>query len=195
MPSSVTRLTALDHDRLSRLLRRTCSPGPSQQRWRDELVHLARAHLDAEDQALAGVHRDGERSAVTASGVDDGVRVRLDDLLDRVAGLSLADAELSDLCDDLGSALTEHARLLHERVLAPLEQSLPRKELRRLGGAYGELRDRALRDYGEAEPPPRRLDLSRAELYELAKKAGIEGRSSMSRRDLIERLLQREQAR
>jgi hypothetical protein len=34
--------------------------------------------------------------------------------------------------------------------------------------------------------------VSRAELYELAKRAGIEGRSSMSRRDLIHELQRRQ---
>jgi hypothetical protein len=70
---------------------------------------------------------------------------------------------------------------------------LPRKQMRELGGRYADVRDEALRDEGADEPPPRRLDVSRAELYELAKRAGIEGRSSMSRRDLINELQRRQQ--
>jgi hypothetical protein len=68
-----------------------------------------------------------------------------------------------------------------------------RKEVRRLGGLYADRRDQVLHEEGEADPPPRRLDLSRAELYELAKKAGIAGRSAMSRKDLIAELQRRQQ--
>ena len=52
MPSSITRLTSLDHQRLLRLLRRAVTEGPSQERWRDELVRLLAAHRVAEDRTL-----------------------------------------------------------------------------------------------------------------------------------------------
>ena len=66
-----------------------------------------------------------------------------------------------------------------------------RKEIRLLGGEYESRRDDHLLRLGADEPPPRRLDLSRAELYELARRHGIEGRSAMSRRDLIAELQRR----
>lgn len=182
MPSSINRLVAQDHERLDRLLRRARTAGPSQQRWRDELLHLARAHLAAEDEVL-----DAARQLPG--------RAHLNELIDRLAIPEPDQERRTRLHDALGAALLEHTHELRERVLATLEQSQPRKEVRRLGGAYAEARDRSLRAQGEAQPPPRRLDVSRAELYELAKKAGIQGRSSMSRRDLIERLQQREQTR
>ena len=77
------------------------------------------------------------------------------------------------------------------RVLAPLESAVARKEIRLLGGEYESRRDDHLLRLGADEPPPRRLDLSRAELYELARRHGIEGRSAMSRRDLIAELQRR----
>jgi hypothetical protein len=67
--------------------------------------------------------------------------------------------------------------------------------MRRVGGVYETSRDRALQAEGADEPPPRRLDLPRAELYELARRAGIEGRSAMSRRELINELQRRQQPR
>lgn len=190
MPSSISRLVALDHERLTRLLRRACSSGPSQQRWRDELVHLYRAHAQAEDEVLAAVVGETLQGRLE----DLAGRRRLEELVRRVADAG-QEAELRDAGALLAGALTDHAVAVHERVLVPLEQSVSRKEVRRLGGAYAQSRDRSLREQGEAGPPPRRLDLSRAELYELAKKAGIEGRSSMSRRDLIDRLMQQERSR
>jgi hypothetical protein len=195
MPSSIARLTALDHDRMLRLLRRACTSGPSQQRWRDELVQLVRAHQLAEAEALSAevVARAGDDAVAGAHEVhqhDD----ELSRLTAALAGTQVSPTELAEVCDRLQRLLTVHADLLAQRVVAPLEEAVPRKEMRRLGGAYETARDRALRAEGAADPPPRRLDLSRAELYELAKRAGIEGRSAMSRRELIEELQRRQQS-
>ena len=61
-----------------------------------------------------------------------------------------------------------------------------------LGGRYERRRDEELRESEGQTPPPRRLDLTRAELYELARRAGIEGRSGMSRDQLISELQRRQ---
>ena len=74
-----------------------------------------------------------------------------------------------------------------------MTRALPRRQMRELGGRYAEVRDEALVEEGADEPTRRSLDVSRGELYELAKRAGIEGRSSMSRRDLIVELQRRQQ--
>jgi hypothetical protein len=66
-----------------------------------------------------------------------------------------------------------------------------RGELRRLGGAYETRRSAELERAGAVHVLPRRLDVSRAELYELARKAGIEGRSGMTRGQLIDELQRR----
>lgn len=197
MPSSITRLTALDHDRLHRLIRRACAPGPSRERWRDELVHLARAHLTAEQEALSDHHiAAASPAAVTAW---DGDLNRLSEELEQgaraLAELPNTSGELAQIGITLQRTLTLHSDVLAEQVLRPLDAAVARKEMRRLGGVYADSRERALRAQGEAEPPPRRLDLSRAELYELAKKASIQGRSAMSRRDLIAELQRRQQTR
>jgi hypothetical protein len=196
MPSSVARLTALDHDRMLRLLRRACTPGPSQERWRDELVQLVRAHHLAEVEALAAevVAQAGADAMAAAEEVH-----RVDDEMGRrttqLADLPVGSPQVAEVCEQLRQLLTMHADLLTERVLAPLEQAVARKEMRRVGGVYETSRDRALQAEGADEPPPRRLDLPRAELYELARRAGIEGRSAMSRRELINELQRRQQPR
>ena len=193
MPSSITRLTTLDHERLLRLLRRTVTEGPSQRRWRDELVLLLAAHLVAEQEALTAdvVARAGP-SAVTAAEELS----RLDSEMARVAD-ELADAPVPSpgvgaIGERLRRLIDQHAALLSGQVLAALESAVGRKEVRLLGGVYESRRDADLREHGDAEPPPRRFDVSRAELYELARRAGIEGRSAMSRRDLIAELQRRE---
>lgn len=195
MPSSITRLTALDHDRMLRLVRRACAEGPSQQRWRDEVVHLVRAHRAAERETLT-------TDALAQGGPDvaagDQQLCELDEQLtaatDAVADVPAGSPDMADACEQLTRLLRMHADVLAEQVLVPLENAVPRKEIRRLGGMYEATRDEKLRESGADQPPPRRLDLSRAELYELAKRAGIEGRSAMSRRDLIDELQRRQKS-
>lgn len=194
MPSSITRATALDHERMQRLLRRACTPGPSQHRWRDELVHLVRAHREGEEAALTD-------EVVIAAGA--GAAEALDELrradeafYGLTTALGQADVSSKDLLGlgrQLRLLLVAHADLLAGRVLGPLEQALPRKEIRRLGATYAQCRDQALQGPGAAGTP-RRLDLPRAELYELARRAGIDGRSSMSRGDLINELRRHREA-
>ena len=193
MPSSIARLSATDHERMLRLVRRACSPGPSQQRWREELVHLVRAHRAAEDEALTDeVVRAAGTGAVEALSAVRSEDARIDDALRRLEGAPDQGPATSALRDELTELLSRHHDALSAGVLAPMTDALPRKQMRELGGTYAELRDRALQAEGADEPPPRRLDVSRAELYELAKRAGIEGRSSMSRRDLIHELQRRQ---
>lgn len=196
MPSSITRVTSLDHDRMHRLLRRATAAGPSQQRWRDELVHLVRAHLRAERAALtpAVVGLAGQAAAASATDLD-GLEAELESACAAMAADQAEGNALLRSGEQLAQTLTVHADLLREQILHPLEAAVPRKEMRRLGGVYVDTRDRALRDDGVAPAPPRNLDRSRAELYEMARKAGIEGRSSMSRADLIAELQRRRQVR
>jgi hypothetical protein len=193
MPSSIARLTATDHERMLRLVRRACSPGPSQQRWREELVHLVRAHRAAEEDSLSEeVIRGAGAGAADALSELRSQDAAIDDALHRLSDAPGDGPATTALRGELTELLGRHADTLAGRVLAPMTDVLPRKQMRELGGAYARSRDRALQDEGADEPPPRRLDVSRAELYELAKRAGIEGRSSMSRRDLIHELQRRQ---
>ena len=194
MPSSIARLTATDHERLLRLIRRACTPGPSQERWRADLVHLMRAHLAAETETLpADIVGGGGEVANAARAELLRVDEALGTALARVAAVDLDATDLEAAGEALAAELGRHAALLADRVLAAMTEAMPRKQMRELGGRYTDIRDAALRDEGADEPPPRRLDVSRAELYELAKRAGIEGRSSMSRRDLINELQRKQQ--
>lgn len=196
MPSSITRVTSLDHDRLHRLLRRATAAGPSQQRWRDELVHLVRAHLRAERAALTpSVVGVAGRAAATSALELDRLEAELEQACAAMAAEPAGSEGVVRSGQQLARTLTVHADLLREQLLHPLEQAVPRKEMRRLGGAYVDMRDRALREEGATAAPPRNLDRSRAELYEMARRAGIEGRSSMSRADLIAELQRRRQVR
>lgn len=195
MPSSIARVTATDHERMLRLVRRACSPGPSQDRWREELTHLVRAHRVAEEEtltpdAVAAAGPTVEHVVIDLRSTD----ARITSALDRLASAPPDGPEVAQLADELSALLSRHARSMADGLLAPMTSSVPRKQMREMGGAYLQRRDEMLQAEGADEPPPRRLDVSRAELYEMAKRAGIEGRSSMSRRDLIHELQRRQQA-
>lgn len=193
MSSSIVRLVALDHDRILRLVRRACAPGPSQQRWRDELVHLVRAHADAEATALEpSVLAHGGASCVDGADQLRAVDRRLAAATDALAAAAVESPQMAPACEELRQLLRMHADLLAEQVLGPIERAVPRREIRRLGGVYETHRDLVLGEQSAQEQTPRRLDLPRAQLYELAKRAGIEGRSGMSRRDLISELQRRQ---
>jgi hypothetical protein len=188
MPSSIIRVASLDHERIRRLVRRACTEGPSQARWRDELVGLVEAHRAAEDEALGSADPAVPPEAIERLRQVD---ADLDAATAAMAAATIPSSEIAEVGRTFQSALTAHVDELDGRLLQALGDSAPRKELRRLGGLYVAHRDQALHDHGEVEPP-RRLDVSRAELYELARRAGIEGRSSMSRRDLIVELERRQ---
>jgi hypothetical protein len=187
MPSSVRRLTTLDHERLGRLLQRMCTPGPSQQRWREEFVALLVAHRVAERDEVAPA-LVGLAPLAAATREQSETDVELDRLGERVNGADLDADDLAALHRECEAVLAAHASRWSVALMAPLEQLVARGELRRLGGAYEQRRDRELAGTAIAQAPPRRLDLSRAELYELARRAGIEGRSAMTRGQLIDEL-------
>ncbi len=185
MPSSIARLVRDDHERIPRLLHRVVSPGPSRQRWRAELVRLVRAHRAAERELLTPEVAAPAGPAATAAVHElRELDAELDAALRALDQVALDSVSVPGLGERLAVLLDRHAGLTDD-VLRALEDAVPRKQLRLLGGAFSQVREDILRDDGVAAPPPRRLDLPRAELYELARKAGIEGRSAMSRGQLI----------
>lgn len=192
MPSSVARLVGLDHERMIRLLKRACSHGPNQQRWRDEFTVLLRAHRVAEREGLlAEVGRVLPELGPDAAHQNQ-VDRDLDRLAEEVANADVSVEDFADVCGRTRDAVAAHGEALRVAVVEPLARAVGRKEMRMLGGRYESRRDRELREADAQGPPPRRLDVSRAELYELAKRAGIEGRSGMSRDQLITELQRRQ---
>lgn len=192
MPSSVRRLTALDHERLQRLLRRMCAPGPSQDRWRAEFVALLRAHRAAECEVVVAELTAGVPALSAAAREQSAADAAIDQLATAAEAHQVCQAAVDPWADHARLVLDRHAAAWDGSLMAPLEAAVARGEVRRLGGAYASRRDDELASAGMASTPPRRLDLSRAELYELARRAGIEGRSSMTRGQLIDELQRRQ---
>ena len=175
-----------------RLLKRACAQGPNQQRWRDEFTALLRAHRAAErEELLAEVGRVLPELGPVASRQNQTDR-DLDRLAEEVADADVSAEEFADLCGRTRDAVAAHGEALRVAVVEPLGQTVSRKEMRMLGGRYERRRDEELRESEGQTPPPRRLDVTRAELYELARRAGIEGRSGMSRDQMISELQRRQ---
>ena len=168
MPSSVARLVGLDHERLIRLLKKACSVGPNQDRWRNESAALLRAHRAAERGALpdeVGRARPDLAAVVLRQDHDDR---DLDRVADQVAEADIDDATFAELCSRAQETVAAHGEALRTAVLDPLGQVVGRKEMRRLGGRYEARRDEQPWDSDLHPPPPRRMDVPRTELYELA---------------------------
>ena len=96
MPSSITRVVRDDHERLPRLLRRVVRPGPSQERWREELLRLLHAHRTAERTVLTSdvLAPAGDVARIAALDLDaldrdlgDAVQALADSPLDSPFGL------------------------------------------------------------------------------------------------------------
>src|SRR4051794_16617974 len=112
MPSSISRVVRDDHARLPRLLRRVVTPGPSRQRWRDELLQLLRAHRTAEREALAteALAPAGDLATDPARELAELDR-DLDDAVRAVADAGLDSPALTPLGERLGSLLDQHCAL------------------------------------------------------------------------------------
>ncbi len=191
MPSSVVRLTTQDHERMARLLRRTCGTGPNRGRWRAEFVALLRAHRFAERDCVVPAVSTAEPPLDTRARQQDDADTALDRLAEEVESADLEALETGGFYERLQPTLDAHAAAM-SALLHAFDDVTPRKEMRRLGGEYEARRDAAMQGRTGGTRPPRRLDLSRAELYELARRAGVQGRSAMSRAQLIEELQRRQ---
>src|SRR4029079_16208041 len=135
MPSSITRVVRDDHERLPRLLRRVVRPGPSQDRWREELLRLLHAHRTAERTVLPPdvLAPAGDVARIAALDLDALDR-ELGDAAQALADSPLDSSALGDLGERLGTLLAQHAAS-SDRTLQALEDAVARKQVRLLGGS------------------------------------------------------------
>lgn len=190
MARNVLHLLRTEHRRLNQALLRAERGRGSRARARDEAVSGILAHVHACHATLhpaAGEHRGGDADRLEQLRRDD------DALLSAAGELGPADPlqpgfrELATACLQ---ALDRHARS-EEHLLEECLQDLEVVRLRDFGAQYLRARDGELKHASPVSAPPRRLDVPRADLYEQARKAGVPGRSSMSREQLIAALADR----
>jgi hypothetical protein len=91
--------------------------------------------------------------------------------------------------DDLVAGIGHHVALEECTVLVPLAEAVPVPRLRVVGEAFRRRRDAVVNSHGGVRDL--RPTASRAELYEKARHFEIDGRSSMSREELLTALRDR----
>lgn len=182
MARNVLAVIQTDHRRIGRLIDRLFAGRTSFPVARDELVQLARAHLVAERGVVHPAAAERAAHAEDLEAADEAAQ-RLDALLAEVATLSDRPADDTRRAT-LAEALAAHVQA-EERVSHVLHDACAQELLRRWGGDYGRERDAVAHRFHVAPAIPRRFDRPRTELYEMARKAGIEGRTRMSRDELI----------
>ena len=191
MARNILRSVPTLHRRQADLLARSAKGRGARTQARDELVAELSAHLHASHEVLHPVAED--RSVDLRDGLID-LRSTDEKLLSavrRLAELEPDDDEYAAAADEVRRTLDEHAQAeqaLLERGLGDLEAP----KLRELGAHH----ERALAATRRTMQPARngsqrRFAGSRADLYERARRAGVPGRSAMSREQLIAALKER----
>ncbi len=182
---NVVSLVATESRRIDELLVRSVRGRGSRERHRDEAVALVTAHLRA-----------------LRSEVHDFVLQRVPERSDEVAQLDSTQDELVQVVDGIAGAdpstesFASRVQVLRDRfltyatredaLLSEAASSVEVPRLRDLGAAYLRRRDAELKARATgSRGTPRRLDVPKADLYEQARRAGIPGRSAMSREQLI----------
>jgi hypothetical protein len=190
MARNVVEAVGRDHDRLREMVRRLRTVS----RGRESLLNQTRTLFVGHSRSVVGVLcpaacADSETFALQA--LADRVSAALDDLASSPAtgvrpnaGARAAD---SDAFDRLQNALHDHVALSVD-VLERLRCTSGPGRLEGLSAEYEHRRGVESSAVRHVRTTPRRLDLSRTELYEQARRAGISGRSNMTREQLIEAL-------
>lgn len=174
------RLTRTDHRRIAELLGRLARRHRSVAGIRPTLVGELVAHEAAASRELLPFAADRL----------EGYNGRAADSLHQ---LQLAAAELDeslepaslDIVTRAMAMFAEHVAVEEQEILEPLSQVTEVSRLREAGDADRRRRDAALKSRGERRRQYRRPSISRAELYERARRRGIRRRSSMTREQLV----------
>lgn len=172
MTRSVTDCLSRDHDRLLDLLSRLRTASRGREALANQVRVLAVSHLRAETAVVSPVVGHRGYAAVTERALR---------LLDRLAG----GHDEAGLHADIAGLVRGHAEDV-DRTLAPaLLAESGAGRLEQLASAYEHRRSVEAASMRPVRPTPRRFDVSRTELYEHARRAGVPGRSTMTRDQLI----------
>jgi hemerythrin superfamily protein len=109
---------------------------------------------------------------------------------EKLAKVEAADPQSNEFdraLDEFVAAVQHHVQEEESEILPALAEAVARKRLEELGEAFEERRTQLL-TAGGVEESAVNDDLTRDELYELAKQADIPGRSSMTKEELVRAL-------
>lgn len=183
MGANVVRLVRTDHRRIRELLNRLSRRYRAGEALPAQLVTELLAHVAATESTLLPFAES------RIDHLDDAYSQSLERLA--AAGAELADAVHpvpAEVVEGVAAALIDHIEIEERAALQPLDESVTVERLRMLGENFRRARDARLKSKGESARRYYRPAVSRAELYERARYRGIEGRSTMSRSELLSAL-------
>lgn len=177
MGRSIAESIDRDHERLGEIATRLESASRGRESLGNQLRTLCVGHLRAETAiACRVVGHDGYRNT----------EARAMPVLDALAAGEVG----AGLIASLRAWLADHVLDVRRHVVGPLHAESGEARLQHLAAAYEHRRAVEAAALRPLRMTPRRLDRPRTELYEQARRAGIPGRSAMTREQLIEALQQ-----
>jgi hypothetical protein len=179
--TNAVRLVQADHRRIGELVRRLGRSYRAGESLRVQATAELLAHVEATRAALLPFAADRQ---VTPPDLADRYEVLLEGLDACAAELGESpDPVPAELAQRLAATWSEHVEC-ERPLLAGLDAAVEVHRLRILGDALRRSRDAARRTALRGTSRLNRPVATRAELYERARRIGIEGRSSMSRAEL-----------
>lgn len=180
--TNAVRLLQADHRRIGELVRRLGRSYRAGESLRVEAAAELRAHVEATRAVLLPFAADRQVAPGTGDGDPEEALLK---------GLIACAAELGDARDPVPAELARRLATAWDQhveregpLLTGLRETVEVHRLRMLGDALRRSRDSALRTALRGTSRLNRPVATRAELYERARRLGIEGRSSMTRGEL-----------
>jgi len=195
MAMDVVTLIKNDHRLFETLFDRLKSGRGDRQAMLIEVAARLAAHSHAEEMkvypTLVEV-RPGERREVE-HGAEE--HHEAEQMLHRLMAMEPNDPEFESGLAQFVEVVERHVKEEETELLPALQQAVDAAKLEELGRAFEEVRNRELAIAGisgkstmDNEEAGRADEMSRAELYEKAKEAGIPGRSHMTKEELSQAL-------
>lgn len=109
----------------------------------------------------------------------------VEDAIKQMMRLGYEGAEVDDLMQKVIGGVTEHVQEEENEVLPAMEASISRDKLEQLGSKLEQAKQREM---STMDGHGALVDLTKGELYDMAKEKGIDGRSEMNKDQLIDAL-------
>ena len=149
---------------------------------RDAICLELTVHTAIEEQVFypAVKQRGGECARLVEEGVEE--HREADRLVGEIAGLDPTDASFADTFRDLVEAVEHHASEEETELFPRVRESFGEGRLADLGSRL----ERAKQKAQAAEAGDSLVDLTKDELYQKAKELDVDGRSKMTKDELVE---------
>ena len=185
MAADVVTVITNDHRLMEQILRQLESGSGDREALLTECAARLTAHSHAEEQQVypAIAEIDPSEAGEVFEGADEHHKAEM--MLLNLQHIDPDGPEFRERLAEFAGAVRRHIEHEESEILPALKRAVDRKRLEQLGTAFERVRLEELKIAGL----PSSLDrMTREELYELARKANITGRSHMSKDQLAEAL-------